>query len=192
MRWECRFRLAEPRRDPLKNELHWQQIGQTRKGRKEGLARIGARPAGARAGPNLAAVNHPAVNKVVLVHVHPLLAPRAYHAVSRKVEHRRSTRRPSVPRSLWPIPGSLPKTPTARTHLASGPLPVNCWDWTKAIALPRLASKINALWPLARRLIFLRWGLPGSGARCPRPQSPHVRNYSNNHSALSGSTSFPV
>jgi len=33
------------------------------------------------------------------------------------------------------------------------PLPVICWDWTKAIALPRV--------PLARRLILFRGGLHG-------------------------------
>ena len=32
----------------------------------------------------------------------------------------------------------------------------------------------------------------GSGARCPRPQSPHVRNNSNNFLSSAGSTSFPV
>lgn len=46
-----------------------------------------------------------------------------------------------------------------------------CWDWTKAIALPREASgpAVDA----AR-------GQPWSGARCPRPQSPHVRYCCNN------------
>jgi len=34
------------------------------------------------------------------------------------------------------------------------PLPVDCWDWTKAIALPRV--------PLARRLIPFRWGDSGA------------------------------
>ena len=50
--------------------------------------------------------------------------------------------------------------------LVPRPLPVICWDWTKAIALPRV--------PEPRRRT-LRQVLPGSGARCPRPQSPHVR-----------------
>jgi hypothetical protein len=53
------------------------------------------------------------------------------------------------------------------------PLPVNCWDWTKAIALPRV--------PETRPVVPQSAGANlGSWARCPRPQSPHVPNYWNN------------
>ncbi len=53
------------------------------------------------------------------------------------------------------------------------PLPVICWDWTKAIATA-----------IARgpAVEFRRDLLLGRGARCPRPQSPHVRYYCNNQS----------
>jgi hypothetical protein len=38
-------------------------------------------------------------------------------------------------------------------------MPVDCWDWTKAIALPRV--------PVARRLIPVRWGNPGVWGAMP-------------------------
>jgi hypothetical protein len=44
----------------------------------------------------------------------------------------------------------------------------------------------------SRRLISPRVQPGGSGARCPRPQSPHVRYICNNQSSSAGSTSFPV
>src|ERR1035438_3516674 len=48
---------------------------------------------------------------------------------------------------------------------------VDCWDWTKAIALPRVPE------PCRKNL---RLDLPESWARCPRPQSPHVSYISKN------------
>src|SRR5579872_4440685 len=63
--------------------------------------------------------------------------------------------------------------------------PVNCWDWTKAIALPRV--------PETRPVVPISAGaILGSGARCPRPQSPHVPYNLVIQSSSAGSSSFPV
>ena len=78
-----------------------------------------------------------------------------------------------IPYSLFPIPYSLPSKNNNGLRTNLRPLPVNCWDWTKAIALPRV--------PETRPVIPQSAGANlGSWARCPRPQSPHVTNYWNN------------
>jgi len=51
-------------------------------------------------------------------------------------------------------------------ELSSRPLSVICWDWTKAIAT---ATARGPAAEFCRRDLRL-----GRGARCPRPQSPHV------------------
>ena len=42
------------------------------------------------------------------------------------------------------------------------------------------------------RYVVSAGATPGSGARCPRPQSPHVLNNSNSLFSSAGSSSFPV
>ena len=55
------------------------------------------------------------------------------------------------------------------------PLPVICWDWTKAIALTARANSPHE--------VLFAGSYMWSGARCPRPQSPHVGYYWNNHNS---------